>query len=40
MNTGVVIVLSLLCFLVGFITNELIRTKKKDENKVPFKDKR
>ena len=37
MNAGAIIVICLLCFLVGFILNETIRTKSKDKEKIPFK---
>lgn len=38
MNAGTIIVICLLCFLVGFLLNESIRTKVKDKEKIPFKE--
>jgi hypothetical protein len=38
MNAAIVIVVCLLCFLTGFILNEVVRTKQNEKNKIPFKE--
>lgn len=38
MTTAMFIVISFLCFLGGFILNEVLRTKKEDKEKIPFKE--
>lgn len=40
MTTAMFIVICFLCFLGGFILNEVLRTKKEDKEKIPFKEKR
>jgi len=37
MNSGEVLVLAVVCFLVGFILNEVIRNKK-DDGKIEFSE--
>lgn len=37
-DAAIVIVLCFLCFLAGFILNEVLRTKKEDSEKIPFKE--
>lgn len=37
-DAAIVIVLCFLCFLGGFILNEVLRTKKEDREKTPFKE--
>ena len=38
MNAAMFIVMCFLCFLCGFILNEVLRTKKEDKEKIPFKE--
>ncbi len=38
MNTGIILVISILCFIVGFILNEVLRSRKEDKEKIPFKE--
>ena len=38
MTTAMFIVICFLCFLGGFILNEVLRTKKEDKEKIPFKE--
>ncbi len=38
MNTGIILVISILCFIVGFILNEVLRSKRDEKDKIPFKD--
>lgn len=40
MTTAMFIVICFLCFLGGFILNEVLRTKKEDKEKIPFKEKK
>lgn len=40
MTTAMFIVIYFLCFLGGFILNEVLRTKKEDKEKIPFKEKK
>ena len=40
MTTAMYIVICFLCFLGGFILNEVLRTKKEDKEKIPFKEKK
>lgn len=38
MTTAIFIVICFLCFLGGFILNEVLRTKREDKEKIPFKE--
>ncbi len=38
MNAAMFIVMCFLCFLGGFILNEVLRTKKEDKEKITFKE--
>lgn len=38
MTTAIFIMMCFLCFLGGFILNEVLRTKKEDKEKIPFKE--
>ena len=38
MISAIFIMTCFLCFLGGFILNEVLRTKKEDKEKIPFKE--
>lgn len=38
MNEGMFLVVCILCFIVGFIFNEVLRDKYESSSKIPFKE--